>query len=76
MFTDIERNSGLTIRANINKYMTLHKMNQVALAERLGRSQSSISRMLENAERLPIITLTHIANVLGCSYKDLLEGVF
>lgn len=76
MFTDIEKNSGLTIRANIGKYMVLNKMNQVGLAERLGKSQSGVSRMLENAERLPIATLTHIANVLGCSYKDLLDGVF
>lgn len=76
MFITIEKNVGNIIRANLQKQMVLNEETQASIGQKIGVSQSTISRYMESAEKMTFAQLMRIANAIGCNYRDFLEGIF
>lgn len=61
------------IRIVIKEYLREQGITQTLLAERLGVTQSALSKRLSD-DRLTIRELSEIAEVLGVSYTALIRG--
>lgn len=63
----------MNIGDNIKKYRKLAHLTQVQLAEKIGKSESTIRKYEANNVKPDFSVLDDIANVLGCTLIDLVN---